>query len=135
MKTVIRTLIALVCLSALLLCFVGCNNTSLHVFVFNTPDNFDSLSAEEKIDWGRKNGYLVVMRSVDGKSVVENEEKLNDFLESKTEGKELSRPFVIPVALRPGAEIRAAGGDEIGGVGGHGGQREHQGSGRQGVGA
>lgn len=89
MKTIIRTLIALICLSALLLCLVGCNNTSLHVFVFNTPDNFDSLSAEEKIDWGRKNGYLVVMRSVDSKSVVENEEKLNDFLESKTEGKEL----------------------------------------------
>lgn len=88
MKTVIRTLVVLICLSALILCFVGCNNTPLHVFKFNTPDNFDTLSVEEQLDWARKNGYLVI-NYVDGKPVVENKEKLNSFLENKSGEKEL----------------------------------------------
>ena len=102
MKTVIRTLIALVCLSLLLTCLVGCNNTPLHVFKFNTPDNFDTLSVEEQLDWARENGYLVishfeekiviengVINTVESTTVVENEEKLNSFLENKREEKEL----------------------------------------------
>ena len=89
MKTAIRTVIILVCLSVILLCFIGCDDTTVkHVFNFNTPDNFDSLSIEEQLEWGRENGYLVVNDAL-GELVVENNELLYSFLENKSEKREL----------------------------------------------
>lgn len=67
---------------------VECGVTIQHKFSFNTPDNFDSLSVEERLDWAKENGYLVI-DFVDGNYVVYSKEPLYSFLENKTEKKEL----------------------------------------------
>ena len=36
------------------------NGYSNHMFNFNTPENWDSLSPDQQVKWGKANGFLVI---------------------------------------------------------------------------
>ena len=102
----ISLILCFVCLSALLLSITGCEDEppALHVFDFGTPEGFDELSAEEKFEWAKNNGYLVTsyIKELD-KLEIYNEQLLDSFLENKTEPKELLILYYAPGVFVGGA--------------------------------
>jgi hypothetical protein len=67
------------------------NGYSKHRFNFNTPENWDSLSAKEQAEWGKTHGYIVI-EYLDGETErykIYNEYLLTEFLENAGEEKEL----------------------------------------------
>ena len=82
-KRIVHILLITGLILTVLLSSVSCSE-SLHVFKFDTPDNFEAMSVEEQWDWGKENGYLVIKSSS-----LENAELLDSFLENKSEEKEL----------------------------------------------
>ena len=64
------------------------NGYSKHQFDFNTPEDWDSFSIDEQVEWGKENGFLVI-QNFDGDIEVDNYHLLDEFLENKGEEKEL----------------------------------------------
>lgn len=64
------------------------NGYSKHQFDFNTPEDWDSLSIDEQVEWGKENGFLTI-QNFDGDIEVDNYHLLDEFLENKGEEKEL----------------------------------------------
>ena len=64
------------------------NGYSNHMFNFNTPENWDTLSPDQQVKWGKANGFLVI-QSFDGDVAIFNYHLLDEFLENRGEEKEL----------------------------------------------
>ena len=64
------------------------NGYSNYKFNFNTPENWDTLSPDEQVKWGKANGFLVIQR-FDGDVAIFNYHLLEEFLENRGEEKEL----------------------------------------------
>lgn len=64
------------------------NGFSKHRFNFNTPENWDSLSVDEKVEWGKEHGFLVVQHLA-GDTELDNSHLIDEFLENENEEKEL----------------------------------------------
>ncbi len=84
-----KKLLCLLLILGATLALVGCSPESINYdFKFNTPEGFDSLSAEDQLAWGEKNGYFTV-KETDGEYELGNPELLDAFLEESDEEKEL----------------------------------------------
>ena len=64
------------------------NGYSNYKFNFNTPENWDTLSPDQQVKWGKSNGFLVIQH-FDHDVAIFNYHLLDEFLENRGEEKEL----------------------------------------------
>ena len=89
----IFSILYIACLSVLMLSLTGCEDEPpvLHVFDFRTPVGFDELTAEEKFEWAKSNGYFVTsfIAGAEKEYADYNKNLLDSFLAHTADEKEL----------------------------------------------